>query len=135
MASKKQRRSASDKWGCKDPACPNYKDTSKRFCPRCCSRKYRKANPIKDAFNNLKSSAAKRNIPFSLTFEEFAKWDKATGYTEKKGKDINSASVDRRNPNGGYCIGNIRIMTYGENAFQGSQQHKSVMDECEADYF
>lgn len=67
----------------------------------------------------LRRSAKTRHIPFTLTLEQFRKFCSETGYIEKRGQHPESLTIDRIDPNEGYHIWNIRVLTHAENSEQG----------------
>ena len=70
--------------------------------------------------NMLRRSARKRNIPFTLTVDEFKSFCAETGYLERRGKNPDSLTVDRKDWNEGYHSWNIRALAHAENSAQGS---------------
>lgn len=110
-AARKARQGICKHWGCSNPA----RSKTARDCHKCKSRKHRMGNPVRYAFKNLKSSAAKRNIPFNLTFEQFEEFDQQTGYVEARGKGSEDLTVDRIDSDKPYEVGNIRALTWLDN--------------------
>ena len=100
---------------CKHWGCTRLSREGSRDCETCHSRKFRINNPARDAFNEVKKSARKRGIDFSLTFAQFKEFDRQTGYVEVKGKGQEDLGVDRIDPTRGYEFDNIRALTYQEN--------------------
>lgn len=109
-AEKKRRRGRCVMHGCRRVA-----ETGKSRCHTCQSRIKRIRNPLDYAYRNLKASAVKRGIGFELTLEEFAEFCEKHGYLEKRGKQPESLTIDRRDTKGPYSKGNIRPMTYHDN--------------------
>lgn len=109
-AAKKAREGICKHWGCLRPSRKGRRD-----CYTCNSRKKEIKNPARRAYRNLKISAKKRGIDFSLTFKQFADFDRQTGYVESKGQSAECLSVDRIDSDKGYEIGNIRALTWLEN--------------------
>lgn len=68
----------------------------------------------------MKQKAKSRNIPFSLTFEEFKILCKNTGYLSKYKRGQN-ATVDRRCNYQGYHFFNLQIITNRANASKGNR--------------
>ena len=88
-------------------------------------RVWRAKNPERAAWQHLRSSAKKRGIAFTLTFEEFVAFCKATGYVESKG----GLHVDRVDCLRGYEAGNIRALPCYENlrkAYAESRIHATA---------
>ena len=101
---------------CKHYGCTNPVIYKRRQCKTCKERLKALRNPAKYAFRQLKISASKRAIPFTLTFEEFEEFDRRTGYVAGKGRDAESLTVDRIDPAKGYSFDNIRAMTHEANS-------------------
>lgn len=108
----KLKRGICKHWGCSRPARVKGHD-----CPTCNSRKYRLRNPERYAFANVRASARKRRIPFNLTFEQFRSFCRETKYLEQRGRELESLTIDRIDPDLPYQVGNIRALTWRENCF------------------
>ena len=100
---------------CKTKFCRN-KGTG--YCNTCISRRARKRNPMRYAYDTLKQNCKRRHGPgwFYLTFEEFKQFAVETKYLIGKGKTRTSYTIDKKDPTMGYFIGNIRVMQNGDNA-------------------
>ena len=109
-AARKARDGICKHWGCTRIAREGARD-----CETCHSRKAEIKNPRRRAYRSLKSSAKRRGIDFSLTYDEFVEFDKQTGYVASKGQSAECLSVDRIDPTKGYEVGNIRALTWIEN--------------------
>lgn len=90
-----------------------------KVCWKCRSRRYRKLHPESAALNSVRLSAKRRNIPFTLTIEQFKLFCQASGYLETKGNKPQSMTIDRINHNLGYSIDNIRVLSHAENSRNG----------------
>ena len=95
--------------------CRNKSRKNRNDCETCKSRMFRIKNPKRYAYQTIKSSAAKRKIPFDLSFDEFLEFDKETGYTDKVGKNSDSLTIDRIDSSLPYRVGNIRALTWIDN--------------------
>jgi hypothetical protein len=109
LASKKAR-GVCRHFGCNRAARSGASD-----CETCKSRKQRLANRTMYAFTMLRSSAAKRKIPFKLSFDDFVEFDRKTGYVEKMGRGSDDLTCDRIDSSKPYELGNIRALTYRDN--------------------
>ena len=89
---------------------------NRKLCNTCSKRKYRLENPVKDAYYNLKNSAKKRGIEFTLTFKQFEKFCIKTDYIVKKGIHKTGYGVDRKDVTKGYTASNIQCLTNSQNA-------------------
>jgi hypothetical protein len=74
-------------------------------------------------YNKLKSNAKRRRKAFTLTFEEFQDFCAETGYLELRGRDADSATIDRKDNSGPYSRDNIRVLTNSENASKHDQPY------------
>lgn len=94
---------------CETKYCTNTRAKDRVLCHKCRNKKYRKANPFRYRYHNLKNSARKRHIPFNLTFKEFVQLWKDSGKWEQllAGEPW---TVDRIDVNLGYEPGNVRIV-------------------------
>lgn len=110
---------------CKTPFCRNLSRRDGADCGKCNMRKWREKNREKAAYARLRESARKRNISFTITFEEFVKFAKKTEYLTRTGNTAGSLTVDRKDNLRGYEPGNIRAITRSENSHKNAKQ-----DEC-----
>ena len=103
--------------------------TSNPRCSKCINRIHRANNLIRYAFHHVKDSAKKRNIPFLLSLEEFERIIDGTGYIEKKGKTRHCLQLDRIDPEKGYEIGNLQVITAGENCAKDNNRWREKKEE------
>jgi hypothetical protein len=101
---------------CKHKGCKNKAVKDRTECATHRSRKYRKQNPMKAAFQNLRQNAKRRGHDFNLTFNEFEYFAIKTDYIAGKGIMKESYSIDRIDNEKGYQLGNIQILTNSQNA-------------------
>lgn len=94
----------------------------RKICNKCRSRLYRANNPIKDAYRALRSSAKKRDITFTIAYEDFEMLIKETNYIKEKGNKKGSLHIDRINPELGYCCGNLQVLECSENIAKGNRE-------------
>lgn len=90
-----------------------------KLCWKCKSRKLLASRPVTYVLNMLRISAKRRKIDFSLTVPQFTDFCARTGYLERRGQEPASMTIDRINPNEGYHIWNIRVLSHAENSAQG----------------
>lgn len=95
-------------------------------CDRCRKLVSRANAPDKDAFNNLRSSARRRGIPFHLTFGEFVAFAMEHDYLTRKGRASLAAQIDRIENDVGYESGNIQILTASENVAKENRRRAAV---------
>lgn len=112
--------------------CPAYRCSNKiadkkKFCHRHHAQYQKETNPIGYAYSSLKQNAKRRNKEFKLTIKEFRQFCGETNYINLKGKKASCASIDRINPNKGYEIGNIQILSLSDNS---KKMHQDNNDDC-----
>jgi hypothetical protein len=90
-----------------------------KHCWKCRSRLLKERHPHTYVLNQIRHSARKRKLPFTITLEQFRQFCTETRYLELKGKLPNSMTIDRIDWNDGYHIGNIRLLTHAENCAEG----------------
>lgn len=95
--------------------CGNEKAEGRNECYKCRSRGIRERKPIDVCFYDLKSSARKRNLEFSLELAWFKDWVMGTEYMLKKGRLSESLNIDRIRNLEGYTPDNIQILTKHNN--------------------
>ncbi len=88
------------------------------YCSKCRMRRWRSAYPIKAHYSDLKHRAGQRGHQFDITLEEFTHFWNTSGYAEGHGKTKDSLSIDRINPNLGYSLSNIKVLTLSDNSIR-----------------
>jgi len=86
------------------------------YCPKCATRRFKDAHPIKYAFNKLRCRANERGKTFDLTIGQYEQFCRETGYDKLKGKHKYSMSIHRKDNSKGYSIDNIESVTLSENS-------------------
>lgn len=76
---------------------------------------WRLCNPVHAAYDNLRASARKRKILFTLTFDHFKTIIASTAYMDDKGRTRFCLHIDRKETALGYVDGNIQVLTCTEN--------------------
>jgi hypothetical protein len=107
---------------CATKYCRNYARADLKICNKCHMRQYKKRHPINYYYNVLRNNAKRRGKEFELTLDDFKKFCKETNYIELKGKEKNSATIDRINHKKGYTIDNIRILSLSDNSKKGNYE-------------
>lgn len=114
---------------CAAKSCTNT--TDRTLCGTCRSRKYRLADPVRYAYNNLKRSATKRNIPFTITLENFREFCvKVNWIGLARGRHADCYDIDRKYEDVGYHIDNIQMLEKRKNItkfFQYDWRRKQVL--------
>lgn len=118
---------------------------STQLCGSHAKEQWRLNNPVHCAFDNLRASARKRKIPFSLTFDQFKAVILPTRYMDDKGKTRLCMHIDRKESTRGYEDGNIQVLTCTENVqkenaerrqkFVDEKIHGRVIEDDESDPF
>lgn len=93
-------------------------------------RKWRKENPIKAAYANLKANAKRRGKEFTITIEQFRQFCQQTDYIKRKGRRATCYHVDRIDETKGYTIDNIQALSNRDNVrkyvrFNSHYDHQS----------
>lgn len=101
---------------CTTPFCRNKKATNRTVCHKCKAHKYKQSHPIEYAYANLRANAKRRGKEFNLSLSDFRNFVISTGYLLNTGKDADSLTIDRIDNTKGYEIGNIEILTRGQNS-------------------
>jgi hypothetical protein len=96
-------------------ACKNKHSVRDRFCSKHSKRYQKHANPYNYVYGQKKFRALERGIKWNISLDEFIDFCEKTNYLALKGKSADSASIDRIDPNKGYEVGNIQILTLSEN--------------------
>lgn len=79
----------------------------------------------KNKFKVHKERAAKNNIPFLLTFEEWWSIWQSSGHWDERGRGKGKYVMARRGPDiGPYAIENVDIKTHGENISEAQKGRK-----------
>lgn len=107
---------------CIEPRCKNRKGKEHARCYKHMMRRWRKANPMMDAYMRLRESARKRRIEFTISFEEFTDFALQCEYLELKGNAATSLTVDRIKNRIGYVAGNIQPMTRAQNTIKQAKR-------------
>ena len=81
-------------------------------------RLWRKENPIKSAYINLKSNAKKRKKSFELSYQEFTEFCRNTEYIYGKGRNRTNLHIDRNDETKGYTKDNIRCIPNYKNVIK-----------------
>jgi hypothetical protein len=101
---------------CRAYRCKNNHPKKDKLCPKHRKRMQKESDPLAYTFNLLKSNANRRNKVFELSIEEFKIFCDESNYLELKGKKGSSASIDRIDPEKGYSLDNIQIMSLSNNS-------------------
>lgn len=116
--------------GCRNP---HYKRT--RLCNKHMKQQWRAEHPVHHAYLNLKASAKRRRIPFTLTLTQFIEFAETTAYVDKKGCRRLCLQCDRIDPTRGYEHDNIQVLTCSENSSKDRRKqyvpfHRQPEPEC-----
>lgn len=125
LAPRANAQTKRDRGLCITPFCRKPAKRGECLCSMCRDRIWRARHPEHHLWNNLKKSAKRRGVPFSLTVEQFKEFCERTGYHLKVGRDPSSASCDRIRDTEGYHADNIRCLEYGINAGRPKERNKT----------
>ena len=95
-------------------------------CSTCQKRAWREANPMRYAYNTLRTNARRRGKVCTLTYEEFEQFAVEVGYLKKKGVKQTCYHIDRIDETGGYTRDNIQLLTNRDNVIK-SLSHRRLM--------
>lgn len=104
---------------CVTPHCRKFAPPGKGCCRTCQDRKWRAKHPEHHLWNNLKKSAKRRGIPFSVTLADFKEFCARENFVARVGTGPQDATVDRRDAALGYEKNNLRVLTNAENGRLG----------------
>jgi len=97
-------------------------------CSKHLMERWRANNPIRNAYTQIRSSAGKRKIPFLITFKEFKRFIEDSDYLQQSGRDPNDSTIDRIDAEKGYQVGNLRVISNGENVWKWNAYDKLVRE-------
>lgn len=86
------------------------------FCSKCRTRRFKERHPLKYSFNLFRNRARHRGHAFELTFQEYEKFARETGYDKLKGKHKHSLSIHRKDGALGYRMDNIAAVSLSLNS-------------------
>jgi hypothetical protein len=72
-------------------------------------------DPVRYAYNNLRTHAKERDIICTITLVQFRKWCSKVKYIGFSGRSAESYTIDRIHNDLGYHIDNIQVMKKREN--------------------
>lgn len=104
---------------CNTKGCRNWINPEKNhnyYCPKCASRRFKEAHPLKYSFIKLKARAKERGHAFTITYGYYERLAIQSGYAAGKGRSADSLSLDRIDPRRGYEPGNLQVITISENS-------------------
>ncbi len=104
--------------------CRNPHLKHRKLCSKCKQRVWRVRNPGRNSYHQVKSRASRKNISFSLTYDEFMAIAEASGYLDAKGRGAEQLHIDRINARLGYSVENVRVITASENSRKGCYEKK-----------
>lgn len=100
---------------CATKYCRKSAAKGKTKCHSCIKKAYAERYPVRYAFNTLKQNAKRRGKSFELTLDQFEQFAIETDYMAGRGITKTSLHIDRIDPERGYSIDNIRVLTNSEN--------------------
>lgn len=112
--------------GCRNHSRTTGRETTARakLCSRHAMRLWRMEQPERAHFAQIKDRAARNEIAFTITLEEYLKIIEGTRYTDERGRARFCLHLDRIDPLRGYERGNLRVITAGENCTKGATADK-----------
>lgn len=112
---------------CKHECCNNEKAPKRSECYKCRSVGIRERKPIDMCYYELRKSAKRRQLEFTIELVWFRGWVATNGYMEGKGRASESLNIDRIKNLLGYTPDNIQILTKHDNVHKfWSEDEKRV---------
>jgi len=99
----------------KAPRDLKHRPNSTQLCGTHHKELWRANNPVHAAYDNLRASARKRKIAFTLTLAHFKAVIEPTRYMDESGRERHCLHIDRIETHLGYVDGNIQVLTCTEN--------------------
>lgn len=86
-------------------------------------REWRRLNPLRAKFSDLRNNARRRGVAFELTFAEFSGLAISTGYASQAGCALRTdLQLDRKDHTQGYRLDNLQVLPMKENARKGGME-------------
>lgn len=102
------------------------KPSGSRYCRKHEMELYRKRNPTKSAYNQIKYKARQRKINFILSYEEFLEVIKDTGYINERGVTSEHLQLDRIDATKGYEVNNLVVVAADYNIAKGNKERRTL---------
>lgn len=103
---------------------------SHQLCGTHYKEQWRMRNPVHAAYDNLRASARRRKILFTLTLTHFREVIEPTRYMDDKGCTRFNLHIDRTVTELGYVDGNIQVITCTENVQkENAERRQRYVDE------
>lgn len=96
--------------------CGKESAKNRRECNKCKSANWRKKNPILAIWFEIKRSAKRRNLDFNLEYNWFSDFVNNSPLLEIRGRSAESYSIDRKENDKGYIMGNLQVISKSENS-------------------
>lgn len=90
-------------------------------CDTCRKRHYRKLNPVRAAWKQLRDNARRRNKTFTITWEQWQTWYTQHHVGELRGRHAGKWSIDRIDNSKGYSLDNIQLVPMEWNSMKGTK--------------
>lgn len=107
---------------CAEKGCHKNAVKHRTICYMHKCRRYAAKHPMRAAFLNLRGNAKRRGKVFDLTFDQFKSFAIEVDLLHKRGRTSKSYTVDRIDNEKGYTVGNLQMLTYGENSRKGMRK-------------
>lgn len=106
-----------EKGVCAAEGCSNIPKGNRKLCNTHRSQLSRLKDPVRYAYNNLRTSANRRGIFFDLTYDQFSEFCYETEYLDKRGRSKGGFNVDRitEGKTPGYTKDNIQCLEKTKN--------------------
>ena len=84
---------------------------------------------LRRAFRDHERRAARRGIPFLLTYHEWQVVWRASGRLRERGRGVGRYVMARPGDRGPYALGNVKIITFEENCSEGQLGRRRTVSE------
>lgn len=101
---------------CNTPRCKREPYVKRRYCCTCLRRKAKTLNPVGYHFDALKQNAKRRGKEFTITLDQYREFATTHGLFDATGRKRTNRTIDRIDPDRGYHIDNIQVLTISENS-------------------
>lgn len=93
----------------------NNRCGNRTLCSTHRSQLCRQRDAVRYAYNNMRNRARRKNIPCTITLEQFRLWCHKVTYIGFKGRSPEGWTIDRKYNDVGYHIDNIQAMQNQDN--------------------
>lgn len=108
---------------CVTKYCRNKASDNRKVCHKCKKTNDKNRDPVGYAYRVLKNNAKRRNKIFTITLRYFRDFCAGSEYMQRKGREGDCLSIDRKEVSKGYEPGNLQILTVSKNTRKGNFEY------------